>query len=76
MQGKAIRRHHRERLKKLRRHHWGRDLSKELKMLSISIDTPTTCSCYACGNQRHNEWAKSGKETIQERRCKQKERLE
>lgn len=76
MQSRAIRRHHRERLKKVRRFHWGRDLSKEPKILAMAIDTPTTCSCYGCRNPRRSEWEKGNRETIQERRAKQKDKTE
>ena len=60
---KELRRHHRERLKKKRRFHWSRDLSKEPKVLSRAIDTPTPCSCWMCRNLRKSEG-----ETLQERR--------
>lgn len=60
----AMRRHHRERLKKDRRFHWGRDLSREPKYLAVAVDTPTPCSCLMCGNARRH----SGP-TLQERRA-------
>ena len=60
---RALRRHHRERLKKKRRFHWSRDLSKDPKILSRVIDTPTPCSCWMCRNLRKSEG-----ETLQERR--------
>jgi len=60
---RALRRHHRERLKKNRRFHWGRDLKDEKKALSIAVDTPKPCSCLMCGNARRH----SGN-TMQERR--------
>jgi hypothetical protein len=78
MKSRSIRRHHRERLKKLRRFHWGRDLSKEpIGHLSMVVDTPTPCSCSMCCNPRSKKsWrTKCYKETIQERRHKQKEKI-
>lgn len=74
MNSRAIRRHHRERLKNNRHFHWGRDLREEPKYLGKVVNTPTGCSCPMCGNERHNEWAKGCRETIQERRWKQKEK--
>lgn len=52
MRGLAVRRHHRERLKKSRRFHWGRDLSSEPSRLGMAVDTPHPCSCAMCGNPR------------------------
>lgn len=64
---RSVRRHHAGRLKKSRRHHWGRDISGEAKRLGQAVDTPTPCSCYMCGNPRKyfNE------KTVQERRLSQ-----
>lgn len=67
---RAERRHHRERLKKARRHHWGRDLSKEPH--GMAVDTPTPCSCPMCGNPRKFFQEK----TMQERRADEMERKE
>lgn len=66
---RAERRHHVARLKQSRRFYWGsaRDLSKCPEQLARVVDTPTPCSCWACGNAR--KWR--GEETIQERRLKQ-----
>ncbi len=64
MQGRAERRHHRERLKKARRVHWGRDLMAEPEVLSRVVDTPTDCSCWMCGNPRRY----FGELSMQERR--------
>ena len=58
------RRHHTERLKNNRKHHWGRDISQEPKALSQAARTPCTCSCTGCGNDRRLEG-----ETMQERRA-------
>lgn len=49
MSKRAIRRAHRERLKKQRRYRWGRELST--KELGMALTTPTPCSCWMCGNQ-------------------------
>lgn len=56
-------RHHRERLKKSRRFHWGRDLLAEPTVMAKAINTPTPCSCWMCGNQRKHVGG-----TLQERR--------
>lgn len=58
---RGLRRHHLERLRKSRQHHWGRNLSG--RELGKAIHTPCLCSCFLCGNTRR--W--NGK-TIQERR--------
>lgn len=52
---RCIRRHHRMRLKKSRRFHWGRDLINEPKYLSKATRTPTPCSCVGCCNWRKTE---------------------
>ena len=59
MAKRAIRRHHRERLKKNRKNYgtvaiWGIwDNSQELEeRLSFAVDTPCPCSCHMCGNPR------------------------
>ncbi len=65
---RAKRRHHVERLKNKRRHHWGRDLMHEPKANAQAVDTPTPCSCPMCGNLRRIEG-----ESIQERKAKQEE---
>ena len=59
--GIAERRHHRERLMRKRRFHWGRDLSREPEILARVVNTPKPCSCAMCGNTRW--WAG---ETMQE----------
>lgn len=61
---RALRRHHRVRLKRTRRHYWGRDLSQEPVYLARCVDTPCPCSCWMCRNARQLEG-----ETIQERRA-------
>jgi len=57
--------HHRERLKKARRFHWGKDLRSDPKEAGVVVDTPTKCSCWMCGNPRRH----TGERTIQEQRA-------
>ncbi len=67
MPSRAMRRHHRYRLYRRRRFHWGRDLAESdenPKFRGKVIDTPTPCSCWMCGNPR--KWWKE--KTMQERR--------
>jgi hypothetical protein len=64
----ALKRHHRQRLQKVRRFHWGRDLIDDPAMLSRAITTPCPCSCWMCGNPRR----KHGELTMQERRAFQR----
>ena len=59
----AMRRHHRERIKRARRHYWGRDRALTPGQLGIVVDTPHPCSCLLCANRR-----KHIGETIQELR--------
>lgn len=47
----ALKRHHRQRIKRNRRYHFGRDLSGKIAHSQV-IDTPTPCSCWMCGNER------------------------
>jgi hypothetical protein len=63
MEGRAIRRAHKVRLKKARKNWWGHDPLSE-KLIGLAIDTPATCSCWMCGNPRKH----FGERTIQERR--------
>jgi len=76
---RAERRHHRARLKKNRRNYWGYGRQgwnifdiKEMSAYQAGVvtRTPTPCSCYMCGNQRHNTW-QNKKEclTMQERKA-------
>ncbi len=50
---RAIRRHHRTRLFRRRRHYWGygSNMFPENAYPSV-IDTPKPCSCWMCGNTR------------------------
>jgi len=52
---RALRRHHRERLKIKRNHYWGRDLRNDPKILAKTVNTPTPCSCWMCCNRRSIE---------------------
>lgn len=77
---RAVRRHHVARIKHNRKHYWGypnrhrqrRDelpqspVEMEPRILGKVLRTPQLCSCWACGNQRHNTggWTP----TINERR--------
>ncbi len=63
---RALKFHHRQRLKQNRRWYWGydRDLRKEPKRLGKIINTPKPCSCLICGNER----AHAGN-TMQERKA-------
>jgi hypothetical protein len=61
---RAIRRHHRARLKRTRRRYWGRDLAQEPKMLARVVNTKNPCSCLMCGNARRHAG-----DTMQERRA-------
>jgi hypothetical protein len=61
---RAERRHHRERLKKVRRFYWGQDLKDDPRRLSMLVATPALCSCWMCCNERHV----TGERTMQERR--------
>jgi len=69
---RALRRHHRARLKKARQFYWGRGTRAEFNFgwtpqsLGMVVDTPTPCSCFACGN-----WRKTEGRTVQERRVYQ-----
>ncbi|MEM6343146.1 MAG: hypothetical protein AAF927_04675 [Bacteroidota bacterium] len=48
---RALRRHHRDRLKQKRKHYWGGDLAENSKS-HLLINTPKPCSCFMCGNPR------------------------
>lgn len=69
---RALRRHHRARLKKARKFYWGRggraefDFGWTARSLGQVIDTPCICSCPMCGHYRDTEGP-----TVQERRVYQ-----
>lgn len=68
---RALRRHHRARLKKSRQFYWGngynggRDWTP--RSLGMVVHTPQMCSCLGCGNSR--KWL--GERTMQEQRVYQ-----
>ena len=78
MKSRAIRRHHYYRLKekRLKENYWG--LGEHLELwkdhdgaVASCVDTPTPCSCDACGNPRHCKLGtKNDHLTIQERKAK------
>jgi hypothetical protein len=67
---RAIRRHHRQRLKRARQfYHLARYPQyrpADPKHIAVWVNTPCLCSCWGCGNQRH-VWGKKNL-TMQERR--------
>lgn len=65
---RAIRRHHRERLKKARQFYWGMDLRDDERRIGMLVNTAAVCSCSMCRNERR----RTGEGTMQERRhlCK------
>ncbi len=71
---RALRRHHRERLKKTRQDYWGHrpmayqpERNWHPRSLGILTRTPHPCSCPMCGNPRRC----FGERSIQERRWMQ-----
>lgn len=52
---RALKLHHRERIKKNRRFYFGRDLINEPRYIGMAINTPAPCSCLGCGNDRQYE---------------------
>ena len=63
--GRAVRRHHAERLRVKRRHYWGgRWRALDARFLAMLLHTPALCSKFCCGNPR--KWM--GERTMQERR--------
>lgn len=65
MPTRAIRRHHRARLKHARRWYQGRDLSQEPRRHGQAIATPCACSCWMCRPR------KNAGDTLQERRARE-----
>lgn len=52
MSKRALRRHHRERLKHARKHYWlGLETARQQ---GIAVNTPRPCSCWMCGNARRH----------------------
>jgi len=75
---RAIRRHHRGRMIKkameyesIRYWNWQVDTEAERrKSATRSYNHLKSCSCYMCGNQRHNNWqSKTERLTMQERKA-------
>ncbi|MFK7969671.1 MAG: hypothetical protein AB8F95_04850 [Bacteroidia bacterium] len=66
LQKRAVRRHHRKRLKAKRKQYWGaeHDVTHSPRKLGMLVNTPCVCSCHGCGNPRKN-WKE---ETPHERR--------
>jgi hypothetical protein len=68
---RALRRHHRARLKKARQFYWGNGFAGGRqwtpRSLGMVVHTPQMCSCLGCGNLRR--WM--GERTMQERRVYQ-----
>lgn len=66
MQGRALRRAQRARLKQRRKRYliWCNRFARPEARLGSYIDTPTPCSCWMCGNPRRYFHER----TIQERR--------
>lgn len=62
---RAWRRAQTQRIKKNRQQYWGRDLSGDPVAHGIAIDTPKTCSCFMCGNERRY----FNQVTVQEKRA-------
>jgi hypothetical protein len=60
---RAIRRHHRERLKRNRKSIWGYEDKTPLQ-LGVAVDTPKRCSCFMCGNERKYFNRKTRKECM------------
>lgn len=70
MNTRAIRRHHRQRLKRKRSTYFMCYDKSDRILIAKLVNTPKPCSCYACGNPR-----KHFKErTYQERRLKDDKR--
>ena len=67
---RAIRRHHRARLKTKRKSYYGGTQSSDPVAIGKWIDTPTPCSCWMCGNPRRQRWSAEMRLTMQERRRK------
>jgi hypothetical protein len=61
---RAVRRHHRERLKRARRFYWGMDLRGDERRIGLLVNTAAICSCWMCCNARRL----AGERTVQERR--------
>lgn len=69
---RALRRHHRERLKRNRRYYHTRPSSfcyqNSPEQIAFYVDTPCPCSCDMCGNPRRSLWNQAQRRTLAERR--------
>ena len=64
---RALRRHHRERLKRKRASYWWGE--NDSRKLGILASTPCVCSCWMCGSARkYYKMTGEGRLTIQERK--------
>ena len=63
---RALRRHHRDRLKRKRASYWFGKEDNNPRKLGMLVSTPQICSCSGCGNPRRHKW--EDKRTIQERK--------
>lgn len=52
---RSVKFHHIERLKKLRKNYWRKNLDSDKKSLSKVVNTPNPCSCFMCSNRRTYE---------------------
>lgn len=66
---RAIRRHHRERLKKKRKCYYNGWAGISPSNIGKMVNTPKTCSCSGCGNPRNHKCKNKEKLTIQERKA-------
>ena len=66
MRGRALNRHHTERLKHSRKGYWGGYADHDCKTQSMVVNTPKPCSCIFCCNPH-----KRGELTRQELRADQ-----
>lgn len=68
---RAVRRHHSDRIKKVRRLYWGMKIGEESapdeRRLGIVASTAALCSCHMCGNPRRY-WKTKDALTVQEQR--------
>ena len=52
---RALKHHHRERLKRNRSHYWGRDLTNSPISLGRAVSAPKDCGCWMCSNKRKTQ---------------------
>jgi len=51
---RALRRHHVQRLKRVRQFYWGSTAHHSAKRIHQCVITACVCSCHYCGNQRRH----------------------